>query len=147
MGEGVAYLHQLFADFLGNGVHFGFVDQAEHRGGVHEVDHDLLVGRVFAHHHIARQQRADVRIEVERLHGIARRTGAEDAIGRAVDAELGLEGGRHVDVADDAETLRLQRFGGAGDGVVEGAAGLGGKHDGGHVKAPLGGVDQGRKWG
>jgi hypothetical protein len=67
----------------------------------------------------ARQQQADVGIGGDGLVRQRRIAGAEDAVRRAVDVELGLHRRLHNDVGKYAETLGLERLGDTFDDIVE----------------------------
>jgi hypothetical protein len=60
---------------------------------------------------IARQQQPDVGVGRDGAVRQRRIAGAENAIGFAVDTELGLHRGLHVDIGQHPETLGLERFG------------------------------------
>ena len=53
------HAQQALLDLMRNLRHFGIAGHLQHGHGVHERDHQLAIG-LFAHHHIARQQQADV---------------------------------------------------------------------------------------
>ena len=72
-----------------------------------------------ARDHVARQQQADVRVGAEGTMCELRIARTQDAIGRCVDAELGLQRGLHVDVREHAEAFLLERFGDLDDRVRE----------------------------
>ena len=85
--------------------------------------HDLDVRAalcVLTHHHVARQQRPDLRLGLDRPVGKVRVAGAEDAVGWHLFAELLLKRVGHVDLGEDAEALVAQRSDDALDSPLEG---------------------------
>ena len=73
------------------------VDRGHVRRAVTSVDDD-----------VAGQQRAEIGLRLERPVGERWVAGAEDQVGLAVDAELLLQRGLDVDLAEDSESLRLE---------------------------------------
>ena len=86
-------------------------------------------------HDVARDDQSCGRVELQRLVRESRVAGAEDLQRRAIDAELGGQGGGDVDLGEDAEAL-VGECGSHGDlGLVgqESDGGLDGTH-GGHFR-------------
>jgi hypothetical protein len=92
--------------------------QLQYRDRVHEHDDETTAG-LFAHDHIAWQQRSNIRLGAERAPGKRRIAGAENSIRSNIDAELGLHGGLNVDIGKDSEALAPERCNDSSDGVPE----------------------------
>src|SRR5208283_3209098 len=77
----------------------------------HRIDRrhlDLAVLETL-HDDVAGQHDADVRLFAERLEGVIRVAGAEDAVGPKVLADLRLQRSGDVDLGKNAETFALER--------------------------------------
>ena len=73
--------------------------------------HDLDVRAalcVLTHHHVAREQQADVELGSERLVGQRRVAGAEDHVRPELDTQLLPHRGRDVDLGEHTEALGRQ---------------------------------------
>jgi hypothetical protein len=86
----------------------GVPDSAHDRGGIDRRDLDMTVG-CLAHHDIAWQHHADVRLRKKRGMGDGRIAGAENPVERKIiDPEFRLHGRLDIDVAENAETFALE---------------------------------------
>ena len=86
--------------------------------GVHAADKQPASGLVTSDR-VAGQLRAEDGLGRQRAMRESRVAGAEDAVGPLLDAELGLHGGLHVDLGQDAEALGLQGLGDARNAAAE----------------------------
>src|SRR5450759_1915435 len=100
------YADQSFPGLQGDRFNGSRFDDAEDGSGVHRLDDRPSI--LLAQDDVAGKECPYRRLHGQRPMSERRIARAEDQIRQALDTELGLHGGRDVDLGQDAETLDLE---------------------------------------
>ena len=107
-GQRIANAVQPGGGIVGHLENLRVAGQDDHQLRVEETDGHLPVD-VSPHDHVARQQRTDVGLDLQGSVGERRIAGAKNPVERQVDAEFFFHRTGHIDIAQHAETLGLER--------------------------------------